>query len=208
MKKIVLIGGGGHCKSVIDAIESMGEFEIVGITDPLDKGTILNIDILGGDDLLQSIFDSGVRYAFVTLGSVGDPTHRIKLHNMLKSLGFSIPIIIDNTAILSSYTNIGEGTFIGKGVIINSDATIGIQTIINSGSIIEHDCTIGDYVHIAPGCAISGSVNIGFNSHIGTGSKIIEGISIGNNTLIGAGTVVVNSFGDGLKIYGNPGRIK
>ena len=32
-EKIVLVGGGGHCKSVIDVIECEGRFEIAGNVD-------------------------------------------------------------------------------------------------------------------------------------------------------------------------------
>ena len=44
MKKIVLIGGGGHCKSVIDVIEQEGQFTIVGIVD--------NAELLGSKILV------------------------------------------------------------------------------------------------------------------------------------------------------------
>ncbi|WP_346891504.1 hypothetical protein [Clostridium sp. UBA3887] len=70
MKKIVLVGGGGHCKSVIDSIRSKNEFEIVGITDPVDKGEILNVKILGTDYILQDMHNQGVEYAFITVGSI------------------------------------------------------------------------------------------------------------------------------------------
>ncbi|HQB08035.1 MAG TPA: acetyltransferase, partial [Rectinema sp.] len=33
MKDIILIGGGGHCRSVIDVIELGNEFRIIGIID-------------------------------------------------------------------------------------------------------------------------------------------------------------------------------
>lgn len=208
MKKIVLVGGGGHCKSVIDSIVKNNEYEIVGITDPLDKGSVLNINLLGDDDLLPGIYASGVEYAFVTLGSVGNTRVRRKLHEFLKGIGYKIPVICDSSAIVSPFTEIGEGTFIGKGAIVNVHSKIGCESIINSGVILEHDCTIGDFVHLAPGTVLSGGVTVGDDSHIGTASKVIEGISIGKNVMVGAGTVIVKNFEDNVKVFGNPGRIR
>lgn len=208
MKKIVLVGGGGHCKSVIDSILRNNEYEIVGVTDPLDKGSVLNISILGDDDLLPEIYASGVKYAFVTLGSVGNTRVRRKLHELLKKIGYKIPAVIDKTAIVSPFAEIGEGTFVGKGAIVNVDSTIGCESIINTGVIVDHDCKIGDFVHLAPGTVLSGSTSVGDDSHIGTGSKIIEGITIGKNVMVGAGTVIVRDFEDNVKVFGNPGRIR
>ena len=44
MKDIVLIGGGGHCKSAIDVIEQENRFKIVGI---VDRSELLGTNILG-----------------------------------------------------------------------------------------------------------------------------------------------------------------
>lgn len=208
MKKIVLVGGGGHCKSVIDTILSSDEFDIVGITDPLSKGSILNINIIGDDSILKKVYSDGVDYAFITLGSIGNPQIRIKLYKMLKKIGFKIPNIIDKTAILASKCTLGEGVFIGKRAVINSDVKIGNNSIVNTGVIVEHDCVIEDFAHIAPGAVLSGGVYIGENSHVGSNSVVIQGIKIGSNTLIGAGTVIVKSIEDNLKVYGNPGRVR
>lgn len=208
MKKIVLVGGGGHCKSVIDSIRSKNEFEIVGITDPVDKGEILNVKILGTDYILQDMHNQGVEYAFITVGSIGNPKLRITLYDMLSKIGFKFPAIIDKTAIVSEECSIGEGTFVGKGAIVNAEAIIGKQAIINTGAIVEHDCLVGDFVHIAPGATLSGGVTIEKYCHVGTNATIIEGISVVKSTVIGAGSVVINSIDKASKVYGNPARGK
>ncbi len=202
MKDIVLVGGGGHSKSVIDAIKSTNEFNIVGILD--SKESINAIKVLGKDSDAYKVFNQGYKNIFIAIGSIGDTKTREKLYAKLKSIGFEFPVIIDKTAIISENVVIGEGSFIGKGVIINSNSEIGNNCIINTGAIIEHDCIIKDFVHIAPGCTLSGGVNINANSHIGTNSTIIQGIKIGTNTLIGAGSVVVKDIANNKKAYGNP----
>lgn len=209
-KKIVLIGGGGHCKSVIDTITNNGEYEIIGITDTENRmgDLVCGISIIGTDDMLQELFDTGINNAFITLGSIGSTDLREKLYDKAKKIGFTFPSIVDKSAVLSKTCEVGEGSFIGKGVILNVAVKIGRNCIINTGSIIEHDCVINDYVHIAPGCVLSGHVVIGRSSHIGTNTTIIQELTIGNHVLVGAGSVVVRSLKDNLKAYGNPCKIQ
>lgn len=206
MKDIILIGGGGHCKSVIDSINRSNEYNIVGIIDLLDKiGTeICGVKVIGTDNELEHYHKSGIKYAFLTVGSIGKVDLRLKLYSIASNIGYIFPNIIDNIAIISEEVKLGYGNFIGKGAIINSDTSIGNNCIINTGTIIEHDCHIGDYCHIGPGATISGNVQIGNNTHIGTNSTIIQNIIIGENTIIGAGSVVVRNIDSNKKAYGNP----
>lgn len=205
MDKIILLGGGGHCKSVIDSIEE-NKYEIVGILDRKEKiGQIIcGINIIGTDELADKLYRSGVKYAFITTGSIGDVTLRKKLYLSMKKIGFKIPNITDRSAIISTNIQIGEGNFIGKGAIINAESKIGDMCILNSGVIVEHDCEIDNFVHIASGVVLSGGVKIMNDTHIGSNSTIIQGIQIGYNSIIGAGSVVTNNIANSIKAYGVP----
>lgn len=206
MEDIILLGGGGHCESVIDTIKESLLFNIVGILDRPEKigDVISGVPVVGVDSDLQNWKENGVKNAFVTIGSIGDTHLRQKLYQNAKDIGFNFPIIIDKTAIVSSRAQIKEGTFIGKGAIINTSVKIGEQAIINSGAIVEHDSTIGNYCHIAPGTTLSGDVTIGNFTHIGTNTTIIQGIEVGEGTMIGAGSVVIRNIGNYKIAYGNP----
>lgn len=207
MEKMILVGGGGHCKSIIDSINDLKQFEIVGIVDKKQKKDIeLGIGIIGSDENLNSIYKSGIKNAFIAVGSIGNPNIRIKLYDLLKNIGYNFPIIIDKTAIVSSNVIIKDGVFIGKGVIINTNAVIKKQCILNSGVIVEHDCKINEFVHLAPGATLSGGVTIGERTHIGTNSTIIQNINVGNDVIVGAGSVIIEDIKDGITVYGNPGR--
>lgn len=208
MKDIILIGGGSHCKSVIDTL-SLLDWNIVGILDVKEKiGTNVNgIKIIGEDQDLANYYAQGIKYGFITIGGVGDNSHRIKLYKKAKNIGYDFPIVIDPTAIISSSVHIGEGTFVGKGAIINVDTHIGKNCIINTGVIIDHDGNVESHTHIAPGTTLSGNVSIGEGSHIGTNSTIIQNISVGRDTLIGAGSVVVKDIPSYKKAFGNPCKV-
>jgi sugar O-acyltransferase (sialic acid O-acetyltransferase NeuD family) len=207
--KLLLIGAGGHCRSVIDSINRKTYTDIVIIDLPEMVGkNIFSIPIVGTDNECRKFFERGYQQAAITLGSVGNPVKRVKIYKQLKEVGFQFPQIIDPTAIISkTVTDIAEGVFIGKGVIINTGVRLGAFSIINTGAIIDHDCDIGQFVHIAPGVSISGGVQIKDNVHIGTGSSIIQSLSIGKNTIIGAGSVVVSDIEENVTAFGVPCKV-
>lgn len=208
MKKIVLVGAGGHCKVIVDIIKSLEEFEIVGITDKFKIGsTLLGIPIIGNDEVLKDLLNKGIEYAFVSVGSIGNLKFRYDLYKKLKEIGFKIPTLIHKNAVVSPYATIEEGTCIMPNAVVNANAHIGKNSIINTSSIIEHDCIIGDNCHISPGAKIGGTCRVADNVHIGIGATIIHGINIGENTTIGAGAVVIDDIGDNKVAVGVPAKV-
>ena len=95
MNNIVLIGGGGHCKSVIDVIEQDGQFNIEGIIDkPELLGTnILGYSVFGIDNDLPKLANK-YKYALITVGQIKSPNLRVKLFDMAINSGFPLPKII------------------------------------------------------------------------------------------------------------------
>jgi len=205
--KLVLIGGGGHCKVVISILEKIGTFEIVGISDRPEKLNtfILDIPINCTDtDLVRLFKNDDVPYALITLGSVGISQKRQELFNMTRRIGFYFPVIISPDAVVSEEVVIGSGTVVMPGAIVNSGSVIGSNCIINTGAIIEHDCRIGDYTHIAPGATLSGGVEVGDAAHIGAGATVIQSVSIGAKSIVGAGSVVIKSIPASMVVAGVP----
>jgi len=205
-KKLLLIGGGGHCKSVLDSLLESMQYSEIGIIDKKENvgKMILDNRIIGCDDDLIKLYQLGYQYAFVTLGSVGDPSLRVKLFIMLEEIGFDIPNIIDLSATVSKYVSMKTGVYIGKNVVVNAGTSIGKGSIINTSATIEHDCKIEKYSHIAPGAVICGEVKIGEQSHIGASSVVRQQVKIGAHTIIGMGSVVLQDIGDYKIAYGNP----
>ena len=161
-QKILLVGGGGHCRSVLDSLLSAGGYDDIGIIDPRTSGgsAPMNIPVLGGDSDLPRLFAAGWTHAAVTLGSVGNPARRRTLYRMLKDIGFSLPVIADPSAVIGRETTLGEGVFIGKGAVVNSGVQIGPCAIINTGALVEHDCVVGAFAHIGPGGVLCGDVTL------------------------------------------------
>jgi sugar O-acyltransferase (sialic acid O-acetyltransferase NeuD family) len=211
MEKIILVGAGGHCKVIIDIIKSTKNYNIVGVTDKTyaqgEEKHVLDIPIIGDDTILKELYNNGVKNAFVCIGALQNIEVRDKIFNNLKALGFSMPVLIHNHAIVSPYANVHDGTCIMAGAIINPGALIEENCIVNTGAIIEHDCIVQRNTHISPRACIAGSVNIGYNTHIGMGSSIIQSVHIGNNVIIGAGAVVIENIVDNVVAVGIPSKI-
>lgn len=207
MEKIVLIGGGGHCKVIIDILRKEKKYEIVGICDRNVGEKIMGVPVIGDDSVLPQLLKSGVENAFICIGALGNPHKRIKIMNNLMELGFKLPTAIHPEAVISEEVLIEEGTCVMAGAVINAGSKIGKLSIINTSSVVEHDCVIERNVHISPRACICGNVKIGCNSHIGAGSTVIQGIKIGGNSTIGAGAVVIRDIKDKSKAVGVPAKI-
>lgn len=202
--KIVIIGGGGHAKVLINIIKKNAEFEIVGYTDNQNSGEILGIAYLGKDNVLPEIFSSGVKYAGLGIGQIDLSNKRKLIQEKISKISFQFPAIISKDTIINEDVKIGSGTQIFDGVVINSGTRIGKFTIINTNSTIEHDCQIGDFTHIAPGATLSGTVKIGNGCMIGTAATVIQAINITDKVLIGAGSIVIKDVLNNGKYVGCP----
>lgn len=200
MESIVILGFGGHAKSVADSVIRTGQYRIAGYTDLHKCDT--RYDYWGPDDMLVNIYQAGIHKAVLGIGYMGNSIIRDVLVRKAQEIGFEFPTIIDPSAIIASDVEIDEGTFVGKNVVVNSDTWIGKYCIINTGSIIEHENIIGDYSHISVGTVLCGNVKIGHHSMIGAGTIVIQGKSIGDNVLIGANSTVLANVEDNMKCYG------
>ncbi len=192
MEKILILGCGGHCKSVIDVIEGQEKWNIFGLIGRNDEvgEKVFNYPVIGTDNDLIFLRKK-CENSFVAVGQIGLDNLRETLIQKLIKLKYSIPKLISKYSIVSSNSIIEMGCYIGHGALINAGSTINSHTIINSNVTIEHDALIGSFCHISPGAIINGGVSIGNNSFIGSGVIIREGIQIPPNTVISAGKRVM-----------------
>ena len=192
MKDIILIGGGGHCKSVIDVIEHEGNFKIAGIVDkPNLIGTeVLGYKVIASDDDLPKLAKK-YKHALISIGQIKSPSLRIQLFDKAVKAGFVLPIIISPNAYVSKHAKLGSGTIIMHYAIVNSNASIGNNCIVNNKSLIEHDCSISNHCHISTNATINGGTSIESNCFIGSNSTTKELVTITKNSFIKAGSLVV-----------------
>lgn len=189
MKDILLIGGGGHCKSVIDVIEKEAKYNIVGIIDKkeLINQEVLAYKIIGCDDDLKELREK-FQYALVTVGHIESNALRVKLYKLLKELDFHIPTVISPLAYVSKHATVDEGSVVMHHALINADAKVGKNCIINSKSLVEHDAVIENNVHISTSATINGGAIVKENTFFGSGAITKEYTTISG--FIKAGSVV------------------
>ena len=210
MREIVILGGGGHSKVLIETILACHkDISIVLLDDKfsIDKSIeVLGFPIIGKLRKIYEI-DFKEKYNNAVVG-IGKSDLRIKWINTLLKNNYRVPSFVHPTAYISPSSSIKSGTVIFPKAVVQSNVNLGKGVILNSNSVIEHDGSVGDGSHICPSVSIAGNVNIGNLSFIGIGSSVKEGISIGNNVVVGAGSVVVNSIDDNKLVFGVPAKIK
>ena len=198
---IILAGGGGHCRSCIDVIETEGKFRIAGIIDRSDRlnQSVLGYQIIATDHEIPKLagkFD----HFFITLGQIKDPTPRVRLFKTLEKTGANLPTIISPLAHVSKHATIGAGTIVMHHAVVNAGARVGKGCIINTKALIEHDAGIGDFCHLAPGAIVNGGVAIKTQTFVGSNAIISNNVQIGSNVAIGAGVVLFNDIADNTRI--------
>lgn len=189
--KILLIGGGGHCRSLIDVIEMEGSFIISGIIDQKERigEKVLGYEIIGCDEDLEKIFND-ITYAVIAVGQIKSPDIRIKLLERLKTIGFETPSIISPRAYVSKHARIGTATVIMHDALINANATVGNNCIINTKALIEHDSHIGDHCHISTGAVVNGGTIVEEGTFFGSNAVSKESMTIAERSFIKAGSLI------------------
>lgn len=208
IRPLILIGGGGHCKSVIEVAESAG-YEIKGILDMPDevgKEVLPGHKVIGTDDEIPQYVEECD--FVITVGFIKNPALRIKLYNKVKAAGGRLATIIASTAHVSKYAELGEGTVIMHHAFVNAGAKIGDNCIINTFVNIEHDAEVGNQCHISTGTMVNGECKIGENCFIGSQSVCANCIEIASDIIVGAGSVVRKSIRVKGIYAGNPAILK
>lgn len=202
MKKLLIIGAGGHGRVVADTAQVIGAWEAVCFLDDKYAGE-------QGVSLWPIVGASGVwseygKDEFAIFVALGDNKKRLLLFQEIRNAGYSQPSLIHPAATVSPRSLIGEGCILSAGVVVNVGASVADAVIINTGATIDHDCQIGKAVHISPGANLAGGVCVGEASWVGIGACVKQNISIGKHVIIGAGAAVVADIIAGQTVVGVP----
>lgn len=210
MKKVIIIGSGGHAKVVIDIIlqrqkKINDDISIEGILDDSftenDEKKLFRIPVIGKIDKIREL--SKDVYCVI---AIGNNEIRKKIAEQYKDVKY-ITLIHPNS-VIAEEVQIDEGTVVMAGAIVNSYTKIGKHCIINTGSIIEHDNNLSDYVHISPNATLCGGVKVGEKTWIATGATVIQGVEITEDIIVGAGSLVLKNIQENNSIFiGVPAKI-
>jgi sugar O-acyltransferase (sialic acid O-acetyltransferase NeuD family) len=193
--RIIIYGGGGHAKVVLDVIQQSGQ-NAEGVIDNKFDGDLLGIPRYR--EIPAQLRDCAVIVA------IGDNKVRKQISAGLNNHFINV---VHPSAMVSAHATVGTGNMLLHRAIVQAGTTIGNHTIINTAAQVDHDCTIGNYVHVAPGAILCGTISIGEGTLVGAGAVIKPGVKIGAWAVIGSGTVVIRDVPDFAVVVGNPGRI-
>ena len=190
MNKLVLIGGGGHCRACIDVIESTGSYQIIGILD----GALANDEIISGypcigDDTNISEFANLDCQFLICIGQIYSSKIREKIFALIKKFNGKLATVVSPRAWIAKSAVVGEGSIVMHDALINSHAVIGINCIINTKSLIEHDVLVSDHCHVSTGAIINGGAKIGKSCFIGSGAVLIQSVNVPDAHFIKANSI-------------------
>ena len=199
MKKLAIIGAGGHGKVIADIAIKNGYGEIVFLDDEKDVWEC------GGYPIVGTTKEANRIDADIIVG-IGNARIRKRMMDQLKDV--NIVTLIHPNAVIADDVVIGDGTVVMAGTVINPGTVIGKGCIVNTSASVDHDCKLGDYVHVAVGAHICGNVTIEDNVWIGAGTVVSNNIFISQDCLIGAGSVVVKDILEAGTYVGVPAKLK
>lgn len=189
---ILVYGGGGHGKALIDLVRRLGSYQVVGVIDDgLKAGTeIMDVPVLGGAEALSAHFAQGVRLAVNAVGGIGNLNVRLKVFERLADAGFTCPGLVHPLAFVEDSAQLSPGVQVMPHAYVGSEARVGFGVIVNTGAIVSHDCILEDYVNVSPGAILAGEVHLGRGVLIGMGVTVNLRATIGTATRIGNGATI------------------
>ncbi len=195
---LIVYGGGGHGKTLIDLLQAIGSYRVVGIIDDgIPAGErIMDIPILGGSEVLSRLYQQGIRQAVNAVGGIGDITIRVQVFQKLAAAGFMCPTVVHPSAVVEPSAILEAGVQIFAQSYVGSGSIVGFGCIVNTGAIVSHDCTLMQYANISPGAVLAGEVWVGSQSLIGMGATINLRVRVGNSVRIGNGATVKQDIPD------------
>lgn len=228
MPALIIIGGGGQARVIIDLVRCLGGYEILGVLDDHATGSVAGFEdvrVLGKIDEVEHVvrdldvhwegeapvepYNSAYGDSIQFMTAFGDNVTRRQVVERLTAQHGELPFatLVHPSAVVATGVEIGAGTVIAAGAVIQPCTTIGGHCIVNTSASLDHDNMVNDFASVAPGVVTGGGVTLGEQSFVGIGSVIKHGTTIGRNAMIAAGSLVVKDVADDVIMLGSPAKV-
>lgn len=113
--RLLVVGAGGHGRSVAEAAELSGQFEVVGFLDDSLPAVepVLGVPVLGPVASMAHLLTA----ADQAIVAIGNNAIREKLIQQLAATGFALATVVHPRAIVSSSAVLSEGSAVMSGAI-------------------------------------------------------------------------------------------
>ncbi|MBS1808857.1 MAG: acetyltransferase [Acidobacteria bacterium] len=210
MKKVVIIGSGGHGREIAEILQHQaaqdGTLMVQGFLDenPARHGQVIDdLPILGDWAWFETINKNEV----AVICAVGTPAVARRLVQRARAMDLSFVNALSPLAHISPRATLGQGIVVFPHVVVNTGAHIGSYSTLNLATTVSHDTKIGEYCNLNPSVHLAGNVTIGNGCYIGMGTNVIQGKSIGDDAIVGAGAVVIRDLPANVTAVGIPAKI-
>jgi sugar O-acyltransferase (sialic acid O-acetyltransferase NeuD family) len=199
--ELVVYGGGGHGRVVLDAAQAAGARVLGFLDDRLTAGSAVDgLPVLGNAGWLAE--HAGLA---VALG-VGDNAIRERIASEIVRAGSRLATVIHPRAVVAASAKVEAGAVVLAFAVVNPGARVGRGAIVNSGAVVEHDVELGEFSHVSPNATLGGAAQLGRAAHVGLAGCVLPGRSVGAGSTVGAGAVVTRDIGTGVVVVGVPAR--
>lgn len=186
--RLLVVGAGGHGRSVAEAAELSGQFVVVGFLDdafPTDE-------YLLGLPLLGSVASMAQHLAFVdqAIVAIGNNAVREKLMLQLNSAGFKWATVVHPRAIVSPSSMLGAGSAVMAGSIVGTEARLGVGAIVNCGAVVDHHAAVEDYGHLGVNASMAGGTLLGRGAWMQAGAALGYGVAVPSGVTLAPGEAV------------------
>ncbi|MCT0201797.1 MULTISPECIES: acetyltransferase [Synechococcaceae] len=206
---VLLIGAGGHARSVLAMLLRHRGFTPVGLIDSFQpQGPGLDgVPIIGTEADVPALCEQlRVRHLMV---AIGDNTQREAMAQRLAAScpNAVFPALIDPTAVVATGVRIGAGVVLLAQAHVGPGSELGDGVLLNTMASLDHDTQVGSFASLAPGVITGGRVILGPRSFLGLGVQLLQGVHVGADTVVGAGSLVLDSLPSGVMAYGRPAKV-
>jgi UDP-perosamine 4-acetyltransferase len=205
----VVLGGGGHCRSVLDALLSAADAQVAGIVDSdraLWGGSIMGVEVLGGDELLPGMAGQVASHFALGVAGTGGAGLRRRLWDSARRAGLEPLAVVHPQASVSPWARLEAGAQVLRAAVVCAQARVEAGAVVNSGAVVEHGCRVGRLAHVAPAAVLCGGVRVGEAGHVGAGAVVKQGVSLGPGAVVGMGALVLADVPPGVTVAGSPAK--
>lgn len=188
--RLLVVGAGGHGRSVAEAAELSGQFEVVGfLDDSMPAGeTVLGVSVLGPVASMAH-HRAAADQAIV---AIGNNAVREKLMQQLAAAGFKWATVVHPRAIVSPSAVLGAGSAVMAGAIVGTEARLGVVSIVNCGAVVDHHATVEDFGHLGVSASMAGGTVLGRGAWMQAGAALGYGVKVPGGVTLAPGEALDN----------------